>query len=203
VGIGWHGVDLHSTGCDEVHLSRHARPFQIPLRALIPKRMENLLPAAKNLGTTHITNGAYRMHPTEWAVGEAAGRLAAFCLEADVSPRQVARDPRLTRRLQAYLVSWGVPVFWFVDTPIEHSGFEGSQLLAAWGLWPADPKQLNFDPDGPLDRAAAASVLRAARVPRAVAEPLLDGAGLIAPGSWISRADFASGWIAAIYPEEQ
>ncbi|MEO0984385.1 MAG: FAD-dependent oxidoreductase, partial [Cyanobacteria bacterium J06639_14] len=25
------------------------------------------------LGTTHITNAAYRMHPMEWAIGEASG----------------------------------------------------------------------------------------------------------------------------------
>jgi hypothetical protein len=33
-----------------------ARPFQIPLGALIPRRIENLLPACKNIGTTHVTN---------------------------------------------------------------------------------------------------------------------------------------------------
>jgi FAD dependent oxidoreductase len=41
-------------------------PFQIPLGALIPRRVENVLPACKNLGTTHITNGCYRLHPVEW-----------------------------------------------------------------------------------------------------------------------------------------
>ncbi len=58
-----------------------ARPFQIPLGALIPVRIENLLPAAKNIGTTHITNGCYRLHPVEWNVGEVAGELAAHCLD--------------------------------------------------------------------------------------------------------------------------
>ena len=48
-------------------------PFQIPLGALIPARVENLLPAGKNLGMTHITNGCYRLHPVEWDIGEAAG----------------------------------------------------------------------------------------------------------------------------------
>lgn len=43
--------------------------------------MENLLPGAKNLGTTHITNGCHRLHPVEWNVGEAAGALAAFCAQ--------------------------------------------------------------------------------------------------------------------------
>nr|WP_246320979.1 FAD-dependent oxidoreductase [Paenibacillus germinis] len=29
----------------------------------------------------HITNGCYRLHPVEWIIGEAAGYLAADCLE--------------------------------------------------------------------------------------------------------------------------
>ena len=44
-------------------------------------RMENLLPAGKNLGTTHITNGCYRVHPVEWNIGESAGALAASLLQ--------------------------------------------------------------------------------------------------------------------------
>ena len=64
-------------------------PFQIPLGALLPVRVENLLPAAKNLGVTHVTNGCYRLHPVEWNVGEAAGALAAYCLTERLMPRQV------------------------------------------------------------------------------------------------------------------
>jgi hypothetical protein len=53
----------------------HSQSAASLLGALIPIRMENLLPAAKNIGTTHITNGCYRMHPVEWNIGEAAGAL--------------------------------------------------------------------------------------------------------------------------------
>lgn len=52
-------------------------------------RVENLLPGGKNLGVTHITNGAFRVHPVEWNVGEAAGILAAFCHERKLTPRSV------------------------------------------------------------------------------------------------------------------
>lgn len=41
-----------------------------PLGAMIPMRVKNLLPGGKNLGVTHITNGAFRVHPVEWNVGE-------------------------------------------------------------------------------------------------------------------------------------
>ena len=59
VGVGSYRIDLHpSTGGDN-YIDISSLPFQIPLGALIPKRVENLLPACKNLGTTHITNGCY------------------------------------------------------------------------------------------------------------------------------------------------
>ena len=93
VGIGSYRIDLHpSTGGDN-YIDIGSLPFEIPLGALLPVRMENLLPAAKNIGTTHITNGCYRLHPVEWNIGEAAGQLAAFCMHGKHAPRQVRRQP--------------------------------------------------------------------------------------------------------------
>jgi hypothetical protein len=89
VGIGYYRIDLHpSTGLRN-YIDIPCWPFQIPLGALIPVRVDNLLPANKNLGVTHITNGCYRLHPVEWNIGEAAGALAAYCLDKGLSPRQV------------------------------------------------------------------------------------------------------------------
>ena len=94
VGIGCYRIDLHPSQRDgsdgDNYIDVGSWPFQIPLGALIPVRVENLLPACKNLGVTHITNGCYRLHPVEWNIGEAAGALAAFCLEKGVAPRAVA-----------------------------------------------------------------------------------------------------------------
>ena len=77
-------------------LSNHGKHWcqQIPLGALLPVRVENVLPACKNLGVTAVTNGAFRVHPTEWNIGEAAGALAAYALERKLAPRQVRRNAR-------------------------------------------------------------------------------------------------------------
>ena len=92
-------------------------PFQIPLGALIPRRVENLLPACKNLGVTHITNGCYRLHPVEWSIGEAAGALAAFCLDTKVSPRAVRNTPARLKDFQTRLIAQGVEIEWPRITP--------------------------------------------------------------------------------------
>ena len=75
-----------------------AKPFEIPLGALIPKTGGNVLAGGKNLGVTHVANGAYRMHPGEWSIGEAAGTLAAMCVEKATSPEQVRSTPRTPAR---------------------------------------------------------------------------------------------------------
>ena len=118
VGIGSYRIDLHpsTTGINYIDIS--SVPFQIPLGALIPKRIENLLPACKNLGVTHITNGCYRLHPVEWNIGEAAGALVAFCVSRKRSPREVRSKPALLKEFQAVLTSHGVPLAWPKVTPL-------------------------------------------------------------------------------------
>ncbi|MGH3311713.1 MAG: FAD-dependent oxidoreductase [Streptomyces sp.] len=112
VGIGSYRIDLHpSTGGDN-YIDVGSLPFQIPLGALLPVRVGNLLPAAKNIGTTHITNGCYRLHPVEWNIGEAAGALAAHCLERGLQPHQIQADPKLLAAFQAVLVQQGFELAW-------------------------------------------------------------------------------------------
>ena len=87
-------------------------PFQIPLGALLPRRVENLLPACKNLGVTHLTNGCYRLHPVEWNVGEAVGALVAFCTRQKQIPRAVRRQSKLLADFQKLLIKDGVRLEW-------------------------------------------------------------------------------------------
>ncbi|SRR6266545_3568703 len=71
-------------------------PYELPLGALIPVRLDNLLPGARNIGTTHITNGAYRMPLVEWNTGEVTGHLVAYCTANQIPPRAVrSSDTRL------------------------------------------------------------------------------------------------------------
>ena len=112
VGIGSYRIDLHPRTGGEGYLDIDAPPFEIPLGSLVPVRMENLLPGAKNLGTTHITNGCHRLHPVEWNVGEVAGALAAFCAEHGARPRDVrAREP-LRAAFRERLARGGVELAW-------------------------------------------------------------------------------------------
>lgn len=110
VGIGAYRIDLHPSTSGANTIDTSTLPFQIPLGSLIPVRMRNLLPACKNLGVTHITNGCYRLHPVEWNIGEAAGTLAAFCYRKRLTPREVRSGHLL--EFQSVLTSRGVELAW-------------------------------------------------------------------------------------------
>ncbi|MEX2606728.1 MAG: FAD-dependent oxidoreductase [Kiritimatiellia bacterium] len=80
VGIGNYAVDIHplltskglSPGLEK------AAPFHIPYRSLASHNVRNLLVGGKLIAGTYITNAAYRLHPIEWAIGNAAGAAAAL-----------------------------------------------------------------------------------------------------------------------------
>jgi hypothetical protein len=117
VGIGSYRIDLHPATGGDNYIDISSLPFQVPLGALLPRRVENLLPAGKNLGVTHITNGCFRLHPVEWNVGEAAGALAAFCLARKEPPRQVRNKAKLLADFQKRLQEDGVELHWPRATP--------------------------------------------------------------------------------------
>jgi len=155
IGTGFYMVDIHPCGSGERGRMMMPRPFQIPMAALLPREEVNFLPAGKNIGVTHLTNGAFRLHPVEWMVGEAAGTIAALAMAhgALPSPGDVQED----------LARAGVPLVWFDDLPVDDPNFAAIQVAAIRGLYPLGA-DLHASPDAPITRAEAAMTL--AHLPR-------------------------------------
>ncbi|MEG4317550.1 MULTISPECIES: FAD-dependent oxidoreductase [unclassified Microcoleus] len=113
VGIGHYAIDFHpcmtnsppeAPGNTEREGTRkgqgQAYPFQIPLRAMIPQRIDNMLVAGKSIAVSHTAAAAYRVHSFEWSAGAAAGVTAAFSLEKGILPYELvdelpSREPNL------------------------------------------------------------------------------------------------------------
>lgn len=112
VGIGYYHIDLHPSSRGNNYIDFASLPFEIPLGALLPQRMNNLLPANKNIGTTHITNGCYRLHPVEWSIGEAVGCLIAFAGNKKVPFRAVREDKNLLADFQREIARQGIETKW-------------------------------------------------------------------------------------------
>jgi hypothetical protein len=115
VGIGSYRIDLHPSSGGDNYIDVSSLPFQVPLGALLPVRVENLLAACKNVGTTHITNGCYRLHPVEWTIGEAVGELVAFCLATKAAPRQIRAEEKRLADFQGGLKKAGFELEWPQD----------------------------------------------------------------------------------------
>ncbi len=151
VGIGWYPIDIHQAGEGDIGISTRTKPFQIPLGALIPVRLENLIAANKNIGTTHITNGCYRLHPIEWNIGEAAGTLVGLALETGSKPHAILKDMALVHEVQRILLDDGVPLAWTIDVPVSDPDFSVIQRLVMAGGYGARGDSLAFGKAVPID----------------------------------------------------
>jgi hypothetical protein len=104
-----------------------AYPFQIPLRAMIPQKIDNMLVAGKSIATSHIAAAAYRVHSFEWSSGAAAGTTAAFSLDNAIAPYELVdqlpqQEPQL-EALKLRLKEQGNPTA-FPDTSIFNESWD-------------------------------------------------------------------------------
>jgi hypothetical protein len=112
VGIGYYHIDLHP-GCGKTnYVDFPSLRFQIPLGALLPIRLKNLLPANKNIGTTHITNGCYRLHPVEWSIGESVGLVISHSLQKNITPHEIRAKNNLLKEFQKFIRTQGIETEW-------------------------------------------------------------------------------------------
>jgi hypothetical protein len=142
VGIGFYPIDFHPCMAmtppelpgnfdypGERRGAAQTYPFQIPLRAMIPQKIDNMLVAGKSIATSHIAAAAYRVHSFEWSSGAAAGTTAAFALDQAIAPYQLVDQlpqpqPQL-EALQRRLETNGNPIA-FPHTSIFNQ---------SWGKW--------------------------------------------------------------------
>jgi FAD dependent oxidoreductase len=105
VGIGHYAIDFHPCMQNSPHESPNnseragsrngegqAYPFQIPLRAMIPQKIDNMLVAGKSIATSHVAAAAYRIHSFEWSAGAAAGTTIAYSLDRGLTPAQIVES---------------------------------------------------------------------------------------------------------------
>jgi hypothetical protein len=145
VGIAQYAIDFHPCmtrsppelpGNTERLAERQGHgpsyPAEIPLRAMIPQRIDNLLVAGKSIATSHIAAAAYRVHSFEWSSGAAAGTTAAFALSEGILPYQfvdnLPRSEPLLQKLQNQLGQNGNPTR-FPDTSIFNLDWQ------EWRVW--------------------------------------------------------------------
>ena len=165
IAVGDYADDLH--GCSDegdfeiefehfTDLPPEARsgPFEVPLRTLIPEKVDGLLAAEKNISQSRLANGATRLQPITMLTGQAAGALAALAVAERVQPRMVSAEQLQVALLQAgsILAREPMPDMTFGTRPWQAAQF------AVTHRW-ITTKEGGFAPEDIVSRAQAATIL--------------------------------------------
>jgi len=99
VSGAWFNFDVHSlsgagldkTGCQ--HEYQQNKGYTIPYGCLVPKKIDNLLLAGRNISGTHLAHSNYRVMPICVDMGLAAGIAAKLAIDGKITVREVnAKD---------------------------------------------------------------------------------------------------------------
>jgi hypothetical protein len=127
-----------------------------PLRSLIPEKMDGLLGAQGNVGFSSIVSAAIRLHDQRVHIGQAAGATAAVSLQTNEQPRVFPYQRERLEAIRSGLCGeseTSVPVLlWpFRDLSSSDSAFVAVNRLAALGLLPIGPREVDFNSHEPAE----------------------------------------------------
>jgi len=142
----------------------------LPLRCLVPKSLDGLILAGKNLGVSSIVQSAVRLHGHGMLAGQAAGTLAAVGISDKVSPRKITEAARHVRRIQRLLLQPddvvtgrrppGVLLWPYHDLPSDAKYFAAANLAALAGYYIADHYVPDFAGETHVTEAEISAVRR-------------------------------------------
>ncbi|HEX2984755.1 MAG TPA: FAD-dependent oxidoreductase, partial [Ignavibacteriales bacterium] len=84
-------IDVHNPAGKGTILKKlpPGEAYDIPLRCLLPKGVNNIVMAGRCISGTHEAHSSYRVMPISMATGQAAGVCAAIAAEKNISPKRV------------------------------------------------------------------------------------------------------------------
>ncbi len=160
IAVGNYANDHHYPGPDWPLTPKSCRwggrwtgtPFCIPYQALVSADFENFLAADKCFSTSHMANGATRLQPLIFNVGQAAGAAAALAIRCRCPlaalPVRVLQD----LLIEDPVAPSGIVPLW--DTPWHHPQWSQRQraclddpsLLGPEGSWLGPDDQIASQP---------------------------------------------------------
>jgi hypothetical protein len=104
-------LDLHPYHKEDINPFGPRRYiYTLPLRSLVPRKVNNLFIASRSLSATYSAAGSARVIPITMAAGEAAGAAAWLCTKQNITPHDMMRDSKWVKLLQASLRDWGADI---------------------------------------------------------------------------------------------
>ncbi|MFW7380614.1 MAG: FAD-dependent oxidoreductase [Oligoflexus sp.] len=92
IARGTYPLDIHNPNGSGTTLKRipAGEAYDIPLRSLLPKGLDNVIVAGRCISGTHEAHSSYRVMPISMATGQAAGVCAALAAESASDLRDIA-----------------------------------------------------------------------------------------------------------------
>ncbi len=145
-------ISTPDKGEGDFFLSNVISPFQVPYKALLPRKVEGLIvPVA--ISATHVAFSAIRMDATWMAMGQAAGIAAGISVKKGLPVREVN-----VRDIQDELLRQKCRLVFYWDVPLDHPYFDAIQK-ASIERWIEPDFSRNFMPDSALTRSQAVQLL--------------------------------------------
>lgn len=103
ISCGTYAIDIHpGQGKMQIYTGSGKKVYEVPYRALIPTKLDNMLVAGRPISANHMAAGSIRVMATCMAMGQGAGTAAAMAAKEDGMTRNVD-----TKELREILVMQG------------------------------------------------------------------------------------------------
>jgi hypothetical protein len=133
IAVGDYPIDHHHKKYADTNLHEIKFPavpsYTIPLGALIPKNVDGVIVCEKGISVSNVVNGTTRLQPVVMLTGQAAGTLAALCVQQKIQPRQIN-----IREVQQKLLDAKAYLMPYIDVPPTHPHWESIQKVGATGI---------------------------------------------------------------------
>ena len=143
ISVGDYPIDHHhkKNPAAPQHLDFYPVPsFNIPLGALIPVSFTGIIIAEKGISVSNVVNGSSRLQPCVMLTGQAAGTLAALCIQQKKQAAQVR-----VRDVQQQLLNSNAYIMPYVDVTPASPYYQSIQRLGATGILKGKPEPYKWE----------------------------------------------------------
>lgn len=133
IAVGDYTIDHHhlkNTSAPTIDFVKIKVPsYNVPMGCLLPQGVDGLIVAEKSISVSNIVNGATRLQPVVMQLGQAAGIMAALCVQQQVQPAKLK-----VRDVQTALLKANGYIMPFIDVPTTDPQFTIIQKIGATGI---------------------------------------------------------------------
>ncbi|AEW01476.1 FAD-dependent oxidoreductase [Niastella koreensis] len=133
IAVGDYTIDHHhlkNTAAPAIDFVKIKVPsYNVPMGSLIPQGIDGLIVAEKSISVSNIVNGATRLQPVVMQLGQAAGVMAALCVQQKLQPAQLP-----VRAVQEQILKANGYIMPFIDVPVTDKHFAIIQKIGATGI---------------------------------------------------------------------